>query len=167
MQLQASPDFKGIKTCGWCGRFSLDLLQASPDFKGIKTVAQRARRLWRRTLQASPDFKGIKTEKNAGFSPCMLQASPDFKGIKTILAGVFAGASGLQASPDFKGIKTLQFKNNRHGSSLQASPDFKGIKTLPIVARDVGPRFKPALISKGLRHPAEAGLSCGCASSQP
>ena len=57
-------------------------LQASPEFKGIKTVAFAFAA--RRVLQASPEFKGIKTQiSNQGRALLTLQASPEFKGIKT------------------------------------------------------------------------------------
>ena len=39
--LQASPDFKGIKTVQACLVALPSALQASPDFKGIKTLYYR------------------------------------------------------------------------------------------------------------------------------
>ena len=58
----------------------------------------------------------------------------------------FAKAAALQASPDFKGIKTIQ----QQLGFLAVAP------------------FKPALISKGLRHPARLVLyGRKGASSQP
>ena len=38
-------------------------LQASPDFKGIKTVVEAVDHV-EQVLQASPDFKGIKTTRS-------------------------------------------------------------------------------------------------------
>ena len=127
IRLQASPDFKGIKTQPHHQPHGA-VLQASPDFKGIKT-ARQAQLPQQVVLQASPDFKGIKTVLQCGnwdylsFKPAliskglrlltmfnefynMLQASPDFKGIKTFLDVGFTIVKRLQASPDFKGIKT-------------------------------------------------------------
>ena len=66
---------------------SFHLLQASPEFKGIKTQRRRNRRI--DPLQASPEFKGIKTGLlRIHQSDSWLQASPEFKGIKTYLLGV-------------------------------------------------------------------------------
>ena len=62
-------------------------LQASPEFKGIKTWHRAAPA--RSRLQASPEFKGIKTIAHVqGLRRSRLQASPEFKGIKTYLLGV-------------------------------------------------------------------------------
>ena len=60
LPLQASPEFKGIKTFTTLTAVSR-WLQASPEFKGIKTWPQRRARLI--AVQASPEFKGIKTIK--------------------------------------------------------------------------------------------------------
>src|SRR5574337_1005187 len=80
---------KGLRLLGRFGSGSTPGLQASPDFKGIKTmpggvVGQHGR------FQASPDFKGIKTSRGTGsMAAAMLQASPDFKGIKTQFRDIF------------------------------------------------------------------------------
>ncbi len=105
LSLQASPEFKGIKT--WSAHDTVSRrLQASPEFKGIKTVGGCSMAC-HPMLQASPEFKGIKTP--SGFtlpSDLRLQASPEFKGIKTEIRALLRATSGLQASPEFKGIKT-------------------------------------------------------------
>ena len=59
-------------------------LQASPEFKGIKTPCVLTFEL--QQLQASPEFKGIKTNSCPPLPNIVaLQASPEFKGIKTVL----------------------------------------------------------------------------------
>ena len=181
--LQASPDFKGIKTISDSPCSFVVWLQASPDFKGIKTENQvnillhccfkpaliskglrrRARRWlrkWRR-LQASPDFKGIKTSSPARSAParCFKPALIS-KGLRLPRSAVTPSPK-LQASPDFKGIKTIAHPELGHAAMLQASPDFKGIKTGNRTHADVRDCFKPALISKGLRPAAN------CASMAP
>ena len=60
MMLQASPEFKGIKTRSIVGLDFHFTLQASPEFKGIKTPDNQKEPL--NPLQASPEFKGIKTK---------------------------------------------------------------------------------------------------------
>ena len=61
MALQASPEFKGIKT-GLCWITQRGTqLQASPEFKGIKTLLRALHCMRPDPLQASPEFKGIKT----------------------------------------------------------------------------------------------------------
>ena len=75
------------------------MLQASPEFKGIKTddVAQFRKIL---LLQASPEFKRIKTDDVAQFRKILLlQASPEFKGIKTWDELCFAGTSQASSQP--------------------------------------------------------------------
>ena len=61
-------------------------------------------------------------------------------------------APPFQATPDFKGIKTLPHLLSSYSTRFQATPDFKGIKTLRRcrLSRS-GIRFRPPLISKGLR----------------
>ncbi len=74
-------------------------LQASPDFKGIKTIALCLIHVCMR-LQASPDFKGIKTEQHdLLLHPTPLQASPDFKGIKTSIRSVWPDAGHASSQP--------------------------------------------------------------------
>ena len=74
--LQASPEFKGIKTLLCYPMYQHCELQASPEFKGIKTVFEWGDH-WGAPLQASPEFKGIKTcSLNnplvcAGFKPAL------------------------------------------------------------------------------------------------
>ncbi len=126
--LQASPDFKGIKTLEDLITSRSGELQASPDFKGIKTLPDGNFSLWR--LQASPDFEGIKTCHEAGarrchgFKPALIS-----KGLRRGGSWCFLLGALLQASPDFKGIKTSITEHLRDAGKLQASPDFKGIKT--------------------------------------
>ena len=62
MTLQASPEFKGIKTNPWPWAGQRPRLQASPEFKGIKT-AECLHPAQCFELQASPEFKGIKTSR--------------------------------------------------------------------------------------------------------
>ena len=59
--LQASPEFKGIKTNENGSVMMYSPLQASPEFKGIKTRILSAMHRALGVLQASPEFKGIKT----------------------------------------------------------------------------------------------------------
>ena len=86
--------------------FDFHELQASPEFKGIKTrlVREHGRAL---RLQASPEFKGIKTRvvyvlcNNYSFKPAL-----NSKGLRLVSA-TKKNAIELQASPEFKGIKTV------------------------------------------------------------
>ena len=80
-------------------------LQASPDFKGIKT-GQLARATVEQSFKPALISKGLRPKRLYDFdSLSVLQASPDFKGIKTRSSGA-SSVTRLQASPDFKGIKT-------------------------------------------------------------
>ena len=131
VRLQASPEFKGIKTVASAGSSQACGLQASPEFKGIKTASSCTRR-WRAVLQASPEFKGIKT----CFTP-----------------GHFALAA-LQASPEFKGIKTSSAIEKRlHFGGFKPALNSKGLRPQAAAATKARVRFKPALNSKGLRLP--------------
>ncbi len=83
------------------------MLQASPDFKGIKTISDSPCSfvVW---LQASPDFKGIKTENQVNillhccFKPALISKGLRPQSVNCRIAAL------VQASPDFKGIKTAR-----------------------------------------------------------
>ena len=82
-RLQASPEFKGIKTHN-VGIYRACWLQASPEFKGIKTLALTCE-LWHRTgSKPALNSKGLRhSDVQRGAAHNGLQASPEFKGIKT------------------------------------------------------------------------------------
>ena len=151
MLLQASPDFKGIKTTART-RCALYLVSFKPALisKGLRRSHRDGH--FQHPLQASPDFKGIKTHclsrriERYGFKPALIS-----KGLRPHSILVPKSRSMLQASPDFKGIKTHESLRQARRIWLQASPDFKGIKTRRAPKRHTAKRFKPALISKGLR----------------
>ena len=124
--LQASPEFKGIKTSAICASDSGSRFKPALNSKGLRLSAPASARFF--PLQASPEFKGIKTWHRAAPARSRLQASPEFKGIKTI-----AHVQGLRRS------------------RLQASPEFKGIKTTFPAKLQSHYCFKPAMNSKGLR----------------
>ena len=103
--LQASPEFKGIKTCS-AASFSISAwLQASPEFKGIKTYT-RATPRHKFSFKPALNSKGLRLDFSELSERLMLQASPEFKGIKT-LCNPDNYNIRLQASPEFKGIKTI------------------------------------------------------------
>jgi len=54
---------KGLRQVRIQQKLGFLALQASPDFKGIKTIAQSNELMTQLGLQASPDFKGIKTTR--------------------------------------------------------------------------------------------------------
>ena len=130
--LQASPDFKGIKTRPACAHRSPWRFKPALISKGLRPSS------WWRTLrgfrlQASPDFKGIKTLTcAANVLRALLQASPDFKGIKT-LQRPFPLAACWRFKPALisKGLRRFSPRDLKFLDLLQASPDFKGIKTQP------------------------------------
>ena len=151
--LQASPEFKGIKTdhglvIAHDGRFKPALnskglrrehsgevfgqlhgFKPALNSKGLRRARRHAAARLR--LQASPEFKGIKT----AYHPRQVVAAPGFKpalnskGLRPDRAANVTIDSSLQASPEFKGIKT-DGSVTRSVLTLQASPEFKGIKTL-------------------------------------
>ena len=87
----------------------LDWLQASPEFKGIKTI-QYHDSPPSSELQASPEFKGIKTSKVVALaSGYPLQASPEFKGIKTLRHHHEAGHLGFKPALNSKGLRHRVF----------------------------------------------------------
>ena len=81
-------------------------LQASPEFKGIKTWTlswARARMRFKPALNS----KGLRLCRSSTVvRHLQLQASPEFKGIKTLFVAYAPISVTLQASPEFKGIKT-------------------------------------------------------------
>ena len=126
------------------------MLQASPDFKGIKTQIERTGRRTIR-LQASPDFKGIKTWRpwRACWQRCFKPALIS-KGLRP--AGkLIVDAISLQASPDFKGIKTCSHNSILNSLCFKPALISKGLRLSIGEKCDDLDRFKPALISKGLR----------------
>jgi len=88
LELQASPEFKGIKTLTVSHASTLTRFKPALNSKGLRPSSLMV--FIASSLQASPEFKGIKTSQ-PGRTPCVecpLQASPEFKGIKTpALAG--------------------------------------------------------------------------------
>ena len=127
-------------------------LQASPDFKGIKTLIGAV-------FGAVHGFKpaliskGLRLDALAQLHLHMaLQASPDFKGIKTGAAVCFLSNSSLQASPDFKGIKTpTRLACFSPGFGFKPALISKGLRRVSRSNSGSYKCFKPALISKGLR----------------
>ena len=77
---------KGLRLCGGlccCGEVGL---QASPEFKGIKTegaVGSGKARGFKPALNS----KGLRQMASVPAVPTPLQASPEFKGIKTGVIG--------------------------------------------------------------------------------
>ena len=135
--------------------------------------------------------KGLRLHRRVVITDHGLQASPDFKGIKTFASIMSISCVWLQASPDFKGIKTrhifgfrlqfLRFKpalisKGLRRSSMIVSPNWvcfkpalisKGLRPGNSAKYAAAACFKPALISKGLRpRPTPRGWACA-ASSQP
>ena len=106
-----------------------------------------------RAFQASPEFKGIKTSgllalgSRINFKPAL-----NSKGLRRG-SGSSHNVSLYQASPEFKGIKTSLYQLKHRLTTYQASPEFKGIKTLMSPRVPLLCSIKPALNSKGLRHP--------------
>ena len=81
------------------------LLQASPEFKGIKT-RQTHKCRHPRWLQASPEFKGIKTMRVGRCCKTgLLQASPEFKGIKTGCGVVCVAHMRFKPALNSKGLR--------------------------------------------------------------
>ena len=81
-------------------------LQASPEFKGIKTAGVKSYHV-RMCFKPALNSKGLRlTVQSFVIKSQALQASPEFKGIKTRCAKRPGRALALQASPEFKGIKT-------------------------------------------------------------
>ena len=91
--------------------YVIQSLQASPEFKGIKTNLNNYLEIVE--LQASPEFKGIKTTTTfMCWKGSKLQASPEFKGIKTTVRQYHR-----QAKTSFKpalNSKGLRLKENHH-----------------------------------------------------
>ena len=108
--------------------YVIQSLQASPEFKGIKTNLNNYLEIVE--LQASPEFKGIKTTTTfMCWKGSKLQASPEFKGIKTSRVGKTSAPWGLQASPEFKGIKTdPQARGWRWHSGFKPALNSKGLR---------------------------------------
>ena len=83
------------------------MLQASPDFKGIKTARRiESARRWR--FKPALISKGLRrTAPSAqrrpaiGFKPALIS-----KGLRPDYCANVTDGTVLQASPDFKGIKT-------------------------------------------------------------
>ena len=104
--LQASPEFKGIKTAA-SGVFAMvKSFKPALNSKGLRPCACSLPK-HRRWLQASPEFKGIKTvEGSKGFcSTSMLQASPEFKGIKTYFHRNESPQNGFKPALNSKGLR--------------------------------------------------------------
>ena len=151
--LQASPEFKGIKTRHLHGvppahagskpalnskglRRILPMLfkpygRSKPalNSKGLRHATIISSSRWR--LQASPEFKGIKTMRVTSVSPQPVGSKPalNSKGLRRDDSLDVILRCALQASPEFKGIKTVSFGAPGCICGLQASPEFKGIKT--------------------------------------
>ena len=121
--LQASPEFKGIKTCSKYLTPSSSLLQASPEFKGIKTPARLVFSILR-WLQASPEFKGIKTRFQTTNWSIIVSFKPalNSKGLRQSNQRPLDGHRLLQASPEFKGIKTACSSASIRGSKASSQP---------------------------------------------
>ncbi len=83
-------------------------LQASPDFKGIKT--RMAAAVWPALMRFKPALisKGLRQLNGGDFEgkPCFKPALIS-KGLRLGDVERCHAARVLQASPDFKGIKTL------------------------------------------------------------
>ena len=83
------------------------MLQASPEFKGIKTKTLRLPVALQSRFKPALNSKGLRPMRCSLYlHDFSLQASPEFKGIKTRLIVCFDFHVTLQASPEFKGIKT-------------------------------------------------------------
>ena len=151
--LQASPEFKGIKTLPSVPCHCCTWLQASPEFKGIKTDASpllfthspgfkpalnskglrpSTCRRYQAALRFKPalNSKGLRPFKAANFATYSSGFKPalNSKGLRPMKAAAI-WISALQASPEFKGIKTVKDEGLFGLGGLQASPEFKGIKT--------------------------------------
>jgi len=126
--LQASPEFKGIKTSAICASDSGSRFKPALNSKGLRLSAPASARFF--PLQASPEFKGIKTR--AWRRPCVypqcFKPALNSKGLRRRKGHPVGDCRALQASPEFKGIKT-RFALHLLPKMLQASPEFKGIKT--------------------------------------
>ena len=106
------------------------MLQASPEFKGIKTKTLRLPVALQSRFKPALNSKGLRPMRCSLYlHDFSLQASPEFKGIKTSLKDEQKKTRRLQASPEFKGIKTRLIVCFDFHVTLQASPEFKGIKT--------------------------------------
>ncbi len=128
-------------------------LQASPDFKGIKTPLPAPSRCASGGFKPALISKGLRLGALDGFRrPQSFKPALISKGLRPLDGGHVGDGDGLQASPDFKGIKTMRRPRSPGNERLQASPDFKGIKTRFNKPQGSWIRFKPALISKGLRQ---------------
>ena len=158
---------KGLRRCRGCS-YSLKKLQASPEFKGIKTaLPSSVRRFW--GFKPALNSKGLRPPAWLPlWNSIGLQASPEFKGIKTWPCSNVSRIPRLQASPEFKGIKTSLLPPAGLPLGFKPALNSKGLRPLyPGRIRQGGTRFKPALNSKGLRLIKLPGCQSFRASSQP
>ncbi len=84
------------------------LLQASPDFKGIKTPAGYSIRPLELRFKPALISKGLRLSIGRWASYGRLRFKPALisKGLRLNTIALQLAIVGLQASPDFKGIKT-------------------------------------------------------------
>ena len=163
--LQASPEFKGIKT-GQTGNAGRTVrFKPALNSKGLRPIFELYPS-WLMSFKPALNSKGLRrVELYHQNLDRELQASPEFKGIKTGLCACY-WQERLQASPEFKGIKTsfdyclvlfLRFK---------PALNSKGLRRF-VAAVCIVQGFKPALNSKGLRPMRVMQHCTNKASSQP
>ena len=133
-------------------------LQASPEFKGIKTV--KLSWLFCNKLQASPEFKGIKTRPAArrAVSP-RFKPALNSKGLRRARRAPKPDTATLQASPEFKGIKTPCACPQCRVPCFKPALNSKGLRPNRNASTWNIFRFKPALNSKGLRPSKAAAVA--------
>ena len=126
--LQASPEFKGIKTPCGLHSYALSWLQASPEFKGIKTCSAHCNQ-----------------NSRVGFKPAL-----NSKGLR-LARGPMLRSIGFKPALNSKGLRLdfCVFINQIHG--FKPALNSKGLRPISL-GLVVDGCFKPALNSKGLRH---------------
>ena len=132
IRLQASPEFKGIKTYDLEALDHIDSSKPAMNSKGLRQAASRSLAI-EDELQASPEFKGIKTDRACSYTRGFLRSKPalNSKGLRPPALRQFISQSRSKPALNSKGLRRWKRERERRRDALQASPEFKGIKTHP------------------------------------
>ena len=150
LRLQASPEFKGIKTAVPLKLAMVLRFKPALNSKGLRQMPPYGRQPI--PLQASPEFKGIKTcsahcnqNSRVGFKPAL-----NSKGLR-LARGPMLRSIGFKPALNSKGLRLdfCVFINQIHG--FKPALNSKGLRPISL-GLVVDGCFKPALNSKGLRH---------------